>query len=148
MRKLLSALAIATCCFFTSSVNAQEKYVVPHQQVLPDNNGPILGVQSFRTGNSLEVTGVAPYSAAARLGLERGDRILEINGRQVRNQYELTSSLRDAIYRYNGRVRVLIDNVRARSGDYGAQRFVYATTYLDGYGGGFDQSGGAIYSTP
>lgn len=148
MRKLLSALAVATCCFFTSSVNAQEKYVVPHQQVMPDNNRPILGVQSIRTGNSLEVTGVAPYSAAARLGLEPGDRILEINGRQVRNQYELTSALSEAIYRHNGRVRVLIDNVRARYGEYGVQRFVSATTYLDGYGGGFDQGNGAIYSTP
>jgi membrane-associated protease RseP (regulator of RpoE activity) len=92
-----------------------------------------LGLMAIDSYGYLEVTSVEWNSAASRLGLEAGDRILEINSHPVRTGAELRQLLQEAVANHGGQVRVLIDNVRARHGEYGAQRYVMNQTWLDGY---------------
>lgn len=96
-------------------------------------HGPKLGITAVGTGHSVEVVGVSYGTAGSRLGLERGDRILTINGHSVRSIQELRHVLKDAVTYHRGQVTVLIDNVRARHGHWGAQRYVTQRTFLDGY---------------
>ena len=100
-------------------------YVVP--------SAPKLGISASTAYDSLEVRSISYNSPAERLGLETGDRILEINGHHVHSQENLADVLIEATRSHQGQVRVKIDNVRARRGEYGAQRFVIAETWLDGY---------------
>lgn len=55
--------------------------------------GPFLGVMADETkafGDTLVVAGVAPGSPAERAGIVRGDTVLEIDGRELRNWPDLT----------------------------------------------------------
>ena len=97
------------------------------------NPAPTLGIQAVMNYGWVEVTGTVLRSPASRLGLEPGDRILEINGRKIHGLDCMTAALRDAAEFNNGQIQVLIDNVRARRGEYGAQRYVTGHTYLNGY---------------
>lgn len=112
---------------------SQRAMVAPQACVAPMPPPVRLGVMAIDSYGYLEVTSVDWNSAASRLGLEAGDRILEINGHSVRNGAELRQLLQEAVANHNGQVRVLIDNVRARYGEYGAQRYVTNRTWLDGY---------------
>ena len=109
------------------------RWMPPIPPVPPVYNGPKLGIEAYGKGSYIEVTRALPGTPAARLGLEPGDRILQINGLPVRSIPELQHLLQNSVYSHSGQIRVLIDNVRARHGHWGAQRFVSATTYLDGY---------------
>lgn len=128
-----------------------QQYQIDPQVTPPVYNGPKLGVVAIGKGNSVEVTQAFYGTPAKRLGLEPGDRLLEINGQPVRSIAELRHRLQDAVYNHNGQIRVLIDNVRARHGHWGAQRFVSASTYLDGYGhlaNNYPPYPGPVYSEP
>ena len=81
-------------------------------------------------------------------GLEAGDRILEINGRQVRSVGELQACLSEAANFRNGQVRVLVENVRGRYGLPGEQLFVTVSTYLDGFAGLAGSNPVPVYAAP
>ncbi len=135
----LSALALVA---LAGNLQAQyDDYTVPqtiqhestHLRVDPAIQGPRLGMNGISTGHCVEVYSVNFGSAAQRLGLEPGDRILRINGHAVGSVPELLHVLRDAVGHHGGQVSVLVDNVRARRGDFMAERYVTTRTYLDGY---------------
>jgi S1-C subfamily serine protease len=94
---------------------------------------PKLGVMIDNGYDYVEVVEVFQGTPASRLGLEAGDRIVEINGRPCRDTRELGYLLRLAVHENRGQIRVVIDNVRARYGEPGAERFVHRRTWLDGY---------------
>lgn len=96
-------------------------------------HGPKIGIEAIPSYRGVEVSRTFWNTPASRLGLEPGDRILEINGHRVDSVHDLRRWLKDAVVYHNGQIRVLIDNVRARHGEPGAQRFVSHRTYLDGY---------------
>lgn len=140
----------------TQTVPTQQYQIDPNMIPTPPvYNGPKLGVVAYGTGSYIEVTQTFHGSPASRLGLEPGDRILQINGRPVRSIAELQQMLQSSVYTNNGQLRVLIDNVRARHGHWGAQRYVSASTYLDGfahlagtYPGGFPGNGPVVTTAP
>jgi len=74
-----------------------------------------LGVYAYNTDTGVVVTQVVPPSAAARLGLERGDRIVTVDGFQVgwvRDRlYPLGAELQRQAGR-RGEVTLLLQNVR------------------------------------
>lgn len=92
----------------------QDRQVRP--QLLPsDRDQWKLGVYAYNTDTGVVVTRVVPGTAAARQGLERGDRIVTVGGFQVgyvgRHLYPLGYELqRQAGSR--GNVTLLIQNVR------------------------------------
>ncbi len=143
----LVAITLAILCASsvnTSSVEADGKqkrtvYVPQHSQ--NSNSNYKIGMTAISTGYSVEVVNVFAGSPASRLQLEPGDRILSVNGVKVRSIPELQMQLRNAACNYNGKIRVLIDNVRARHGEYGAQRYVSHSTYLNGFGPSYKQLG-------
>ena len=94
---------------------------------------PKLGVMVESGYDYVEVVEVFHGTPASRLGLEAGDRIVEINGRRCRDSREMGYLLRLAAHENRGQIRVVIDNVRARYGEPGAERFVHRRTWLDGY---------------
>ncbi|MFM7562798.1 MAG: PDZ domain-containing protein [Planctomycetota bacterium] len=108
---------------------------------------PKLGVMVEAGFDYVQVTDVFAGSPAARLGLEPGDRILEINGRPCRSPDEMGYLLRLAARDNRGQIRVLIDNVRARYGEFGAERFINRRTWLEGYEAYFQEGGGKIYAS-
>lgn len=148
-KQLALSTAAALSLTFTggSLCVAQDDHGVPHQQtqiiqhqenhqyVNPgqEYHGPKIGIEAVTVGNMVQVTRTIWYTPASRLGLEPGDRILEINGHRVYSIQDLRRWLRDAEIYHNGQIRVLIDNVRARHGEFGAPRYVSQKTYLDGY---------------
>lgn len=148
---LFATLAVGTAA---KAQDNQQRVQTQQYQIDPSLNpnsgyhGPKLGVQAFGNGQYVEVTRAFFGSAAARLGLEPGDRILQINGRPVRSIAELQQMLQGSVYTHNGQIRVLIDNVRARHGHWGAQRYVSANTYLDGYAHLAGTTPGPIYTQP
>ena len=104
-----------------------------------------LGIQGQSTGRSIEVIQVFPGSAAERLLLEAGDRIVSINGNNVRTMADLRNQLSQAGRFNGGNIRVIIDNVRARHGEPGAQRYVSHSTYLSSFNpGGLSGTGPAV----
>ncbi len=107
--------------------------VLPGPIAPPAYHGPKLGVQVVTLNQFVEVVRAFPGTPAHRLGLETGDRILQINGHPIRGVGELQTYLQQAAQFHHGQVVVLIDNVRARHGHWGAQRYVTHATYLDGY---------------
>ena len=108
----------------------QEIRVLPPEYVNP---APTLGIRAKEYYGVVEVTSVVCSSAASRMGLEAGDRILEINGRQIQSLECIPAALRDATLYHNGKVTLLVDNVRARYSGCNRQRYVTVSTYLDGY---------------
>ena len=93
-RFFLATTAAVVVALGSVSVQAQEaSQTRTVQQSSQQCVTPVrLGVSAFPTGNAMEVSTVQPGTAAARLGLEAGDRILEINGRQVRSVIDLQAA--------------------------------------------------------
>lgn len=118
---------------------------IPNEQYVQPPS-PKLGVMVEEGFDYVQVTDVFAGSPAARLGLEAGDRILEINGRPCRSPDEMGYLLRLAVRENRGQIRVLIDNVRARYGEYGAQRYINRHTWLEGYEAYYQEGGGKIYT--
>lgn len=143
LTKTIVALAFVSSTFIGAGVSeAQTRYqrkvrvveptVAAHDHDHNHHRAPRLGFTAVDS-HCLEVLRVNRNSAADRLGLERGDRIVSINGHKVHTPSDLPDALMDAIDYHDGRVRVVIDNVRARRGEPGARRYVTKTTYLDGH---------------
>lgn len=133
MRLFIATLTLLALSTSASLVSAQHTHTVMRGEVNYVSSGPTLGIMAFPSGSGLEVTQVYSNTPASRLGLEAGDRIVEVNGQQIRSVADLQHSLRSASDYNNGQIRVLIDNVRARQGFYGAQRFVSRSTFIGGY---------------
>ena len=95
---------------------------------------PQFGAVVRNVDNQVEVLKVFKGSPASRLGLEAGDRIVEINSYRCRNTRQLSYLLQLAVEQNRGEIRVIIDNVRARTGAPEAERFSYSKTWLDGHG--------------
>lgn len=93
-----------------------------------------LGMMAIDGYGYVEVVSVDYGSAAMRIGLERGDRVLEINGQPVRSTDDVRRLVQEAAMYRQGQVRIVIDNVRARMGEYGAERYIFRQTLLDGFG--------------
>ena len=90
-----------------------ETRIAPH--VWPYPRRWQLGVYAYNTSSGVVVTGVLPGSPAAREGLERGDRIVTVDGYQVGyvagTFYPLGTELQNR-GGSQGRVRLLVQNVR------------------------------------
>ena len=133
----LSVALVAACC--VSSTSSAQTVAKPEvqalQQAVPglSQDAPRLGFLGNFIFGRLEISQVFYNTPASRLGLERGDRVLSVNGVSIQSVFDLKRTLTDAAYYRNGRVTVLVDNVRARRGEFGAKRFIYRTTYLDGF---------------
>ncbi|WP_044253601.1 PDZ domain-containing protein [Rhodopirellula sp. SWK7] len=149
--RLLFSFAATVCVFgvVATSTHADDRFdthtqhrsakhvstVQQHQYIDPNAHpaSPILGIQAIQRNGFVEVQSRSYGTPASRLGLEAGDRILEINGHRIRHVSEIRRYLQDAVTYHQGQIRVLVDNVRGRMGYPGAQRFVTVRTYLNGY---------------
>ncbi len=96
---------------------------------------PNLGAQGYGSAQGVVVTGVSYGSAAWRLGLEPGDRIVQINDQCVRTNQDVQAVLLQALAYQNGQITVLIDDVRSRQ-VFGVPQKVMRTTFLDRHSGG------------
>jgi S1-C subfamily serine protease len=96
---------------------------------------PNLGAQGYGSAQGVVVTGVSYGSAAWRLGLEPGDRIVQMNNQCIQTNEDVQAILLQAVAYQNGQITVLIDDVRTRQA-FGAPQYVLRTTYLDRHTGG------------
>ena len=103
------------------------------------NDVPRLGFDGRISNGRLKVESVTFGSLADEAGLESGDVIAEVNGRTIRSMGDYQQALLDA-QDSNGRVRLLIDNVRWHYGE-SSQRWVTRTVYLRSSGGNGGDSG-------
>lgn len=125
------ALALSALLLTAAVADAQPGRPAPRVYVDPDADGangtqhqtPRLGVGIAPTGEGLLVRDVVPGTPAERLGLERGDVILRVNGMRTRQGFELGNALRQA--ERNGGY-VAIDARNVRNG-----RVTRVTGYLD-----------------
>lgn len=93
-------------------VQQQQLVVQPPTQVTPQ-----LGVTGTIVPNwGFKVSTVQLHSAAARMGLERGDVIKFIGHQRIDCLQALKDALQHAASYNNGRLRLTVDNVRARQG--------------------------------
>ncbi len=84
-------------------------------RILPPQGNWKLGVWAYNTESGVVVTRVAPGSAAAREGLEPGDRIVSVGGYQVGYVGEYLYPLGFELRRQadgSGRVLLLVQNTR------------------------------------
>ena len=90
----------------------QQYYVQPPTQLTPKLGvtGSIIAHWGFK------ISTVEPHSAAARMGLERGDVIKFINHKPIDCLHAFKEALRSAASYNNGHLRLTVDNVRARLG--------------------------------
>jgi len=94
------------------STRVQQHYIQPPAQMTPN-----LGVTGTVVSNwGFKISTVQPYSAAARMGLERGDVIKSINHQHIDCLSSFKRALRDAAGYNNGHLKLKVDNVRARIG--------------------------------
>jgi hypothetical protein len=98
--------------------------------------GPLLGIHAVSNGQFLTVTSVRQNSPAARIGLEPGDRILEINGQSMRTLADLHQATRGAVLFNDGYLWITVENVRARYGGWGEPPYISRGIYLDGFPAG------------
>jgi S1-C subfamily serine protease len=90
----------------------QQLYVQPPVQVTPK-----LGVTGHIVAHwGFKIKSVEPYSAAARMGLERGDVIKMINHKQIDCLHAFKAALQQAATYNGGNLLLKVDNVRARLG--------------------------------
>ena len=95
--------------------HGQQRTVLQH--VPPQHSTPKLGVSGHaRSGWGYIIDYVRHGSTAARMGLERGDVIKFVNDHRINSGYDLKKALRVAANHYNGRLTIVVDNVRARHG--------------------------------
>ena len=87
----------------------------PDDEFFPPRSDWKLGVRAENTDTGVVVTRVVPGSAAARGGLERGDRIVTVSGHQIgfvgRELFPLGHELQRRAGR-RGEVLLLVQNVR------------------------------------
>ena len=98
---------------------AAEAYPRPaapaHVPPTPAPQTPHLGVAGTMVrGWGFQIQQVLPHSAAARMNLEPGDVILNINGRRVDSAETIACAIRYSQNELGGRGLLRIDNVRAR----------------------------------
>ncbi|MCA9133141.1 MAG: PDZ domain-containing protein [Planctomycetales bacterium] len=94
----------------------QDRQVAPYW-LPPDRQQWKLGVQAYNTASGVVVTRVLPGSSAQQAGLERGDRIVAIDGFQVGWVKDRLFPLGAELQRQggrHGRVQLLVQNVRNR----------------------------------
>lgn len=72
----------------------------------------IMGHLQHHWGFGMVVDSVNPGSTADRMGLERGDRIVEINNRQINSDRSYNESLWNAVRFQHGRVTLKVVDVR------------------------------------
>lgn len=95
--------------------HGQQRTVIQH--VSPQNTTPKLGVSGHAySGWGYMIDYVKHGSTAARMGLERGDVIKFVNDQRINSGYDLKNALRVAGNHYDGRLTIVVDNVRARQG--------------------------------
>lgn len=110
----------------------QRTYVNPgYQQPTPKLgfNGQIV------YGFGMKVVSVNWGSAAQRAGLESGDVIVKINGRQIKSQWDYDQALQNAANYNYGQVNMKVRNVRYDWGHH-VPMFAHVSTVLDGFQGG------------
>ena len=83
-----------------SSCHSGGCYVVPQT--------PTLGIYGYATRRGMVVTDVVPGSEACRIGLERGDVIVEIDGRHIQCQRDYDI----AMQRTGRRTHLLVQDAR------------------------------------
>ncbi len=89
-----------------------------------------LGVWGYSTDSGVVVTRVSPGSAAARAGIESGDKIVTVGGYQIGYVGDLLYPLGFELQRHAGRrgnVLLLVQNVRN-------EELMHLTVQLDRYG--------------
>ena len=113
------------------TIDDEEVQVVgPVQAVVaPDREPPRLGFEGRIVNGGLRIERVFLNTLADDAGLERGDVIREVNGVRIGSMYDYQQALLDAQDFNNGRVRLLIDNVRWHRGE-SSQRWVTRTVRL------------------
>ncbi|MCC7335176.1 MAG: PDZ domain-containing protein [Pirellulaceae bacterium] len=111
-------------------------------------DGPQIGMMAIDTYAGVEVTSTMWNSPAQRLGLEPGDRVIQVNGHRVRTTADLKAYLKEAVQFHQGQITVIVDNVRARLGAPGVQRYVTVRTFLDGYYNQGNSLVGPVFPSP
>ena len=131
-----------------AATTIQEEYVAGDNEMRvigPDSRpAPRLGFNGTVIATGLRVEGVDYGSLAFDAGLERGDVITSVNGRRIQSMSGYRRALCDAVDHNDGRVRLVIENVRWHTGE-SSIRYVTRTIHLPhhhhgggGGGGGFD----------
>lgn len=101
-------MAASLLAAMTSGAAAQEQRLLLRPD-RPEGPTPRLGIVGYvEYGHGLVVERVAPFTPAARLGLEPGDVILRVNDQRIRRDGDLQRALRFS----GGYVRLLVDDVR------------------------------------
>ena len=108
-----------------------QQFIVPPGYHQPT---PKLGFQGqILGGYGMKVVSVNWGTPAQKVGLESGDVITQINGRQIRSQWDYDQALRNAAKYHSGRVNLLVRNVRFDWG-WKVPEYVSSTTFLQGFG--------------
>lgn len=90
----------------------------------------------------LEILAVTPDSAAARLGLKAGDRLLAVNGKRFDRSSPAGDVLKDALQAGNGRLQVLASRNGARIEASGTADVIGLPAYALTIGGAAGQAPG------
>lgn len=96
-----------------TSVQPRLRPIVPPPVVNPAT--PRLGIMGHlqrHWGFGMVVDSVNPGSTADRMGLERGDKIIEINNRQINSDRSYDESLRSAVRYQHGHITLKVVDVR------------------------------------
>lgn len=120
----------------TRTVQQQQTYVQPGfggQQQAYVQPTPKLGFTGQMVyGYGMKVLSVNWGSAAQRAGLEAGDVITRINGRNIRSQWDYDQALISAANYNYGQVNMKVRNVRYDWG-HNVPRYAFVTTTLNGF---------------
>lgn len=125
------AAIIVLASLSAQQANAQQKARVQVQvqrpdqrvQVMPDNRirvappseiccTPKLGFSGTIVCNGIRVDHVNRWSPAGEMGLEPGDVIMRVNGRNFRSHAEFQQLLRDTLAYRNGHLDLTVKNIR------------------------------------
>ena len=118
MKRFGFLLVAVICATFAGGDNAdaQQSRQVSKQRAVqvvvpPKPNRPLLGVDGHYVGTGYKLSYVAPHSLGQRMGLEKGDIIMRINGRFITDSALLIRVLDDvARYADNG-INPLVDQL-------------------------------------
>lgn len=111
-------------------VQQQQQFIDPGFNPSPAPRLGFTGQMIY--GYGMKVLSVAWGTPAQRIGLETGDVIVRINGRQIRSQFDYDQALRDAATYNGGQVNLLVRNVRFDWG-WNVAEYASSTTTLDGF---------------
>ena len=119
MRTLGLGLVVVTVVSLCGATSSFSQGLAPRIQpyVPPVVGSPVvprLGILGHvEYGWGMVVDSVVPYTTANRLGLERGDVILSINGQQISNDWAYRQALVRAVRFENGQVNLQVADVRS-----------------------------------